>query len=287
VGVRFWEDRTGNIFLAEIPSWAKREGNSWYVDILTERPWHQYIAGIDGIDQGVDDSSGKGSSLACVVKKRLTKEDGISDSFANTYVGLYNHRSNDARTDFENVLQMLLFFHAQALLEFSKIRIRDYIIEEKKCAKYLAIEPKAPGEKINKFRRNTARRGLRVTKDIIYFYIDLIKDYIQDYYQTFIFKILVSQLLDYTFEDKGKLDIVAAMGMCEVLNAELRDIPVMQNENKDALFPSGLGYYTDPITGVKKFGVCKQDLDLNPPKQKQVDYYDTRPDAEKTIIYID
>lgn len=289
VGVRFWENPQGNVKILEMPSWAVKEGNSWYVDIHSPKAWHKYIGGIDGVDQGTLDSSGGGSNMACLIKKRRNEEDGaLSDGFANCYIALYNHRSADDRDDKENVFKMLLFFNAQALLEYTKKSIKDYIVKEKKSPKYLAVEPSAPGETNANFRRNIHRKGLRATKDVIDYYIEKIREYIHDYYQFIMFKEFVAELLDYTYEEKGDYDLVAAMGMCEVLTAELRDTSIYdESKKKEPVLNPSLGWHVDPITGKRYFGVDKKDPDIQVERERQVAYYDKTKEATKNVIYTD
>lgn len=292
-GIVFWEDKTGKVIITEMPSWAKKKGNGWFIDVGEEKTWQKYIAGIDGIDQGTNESSTKGSNMACLIKKRMNIEDGaLSDEYADSYVALYNHRSADARDDYENVYKLLLFFNAQALLEFSKLRIRDFIVDEKKAGKYLALEPSAPGERINSFKRNKFRRGLRATTDVISFYVELIDSYIRDNYHKIVFKDLLNQLLEYSVEEKTKFDLIAAMGMCEVLNAELRNVRFGNSDRKEELFPKKLGWYVDPHTGYKRLGdstVTDPERFFSP--ERQIAYYDKYggndgDDESDTIIYV-
>jgi hypothetical protein len=223
IGVQFIPYNKGKVSLLEIPNHATKHGNNYQVFLTNDMPDKLYIAGIDSIDQGTEDSAGVGSSLGCLIKKRFDPNDSLNP-FNNTYVGLYNERPKYAKDGWEVVLQMLIFYRAIGLLEYTKIGLKDYIVDTMKLGKYLSYEPKAPGEKITNYKRKQNKKGIRITTDIINFYLGLIEEYIRENNKNILFKQLLEQLSMYTFEDKTKYDLIAAMGMCEILSSEFKEI---------------------------------------------------------------
>jgi hypothetical protein len=105
---------------------------------------------------------------------------------------------------------------------------------------------------VKNFQGVKGRKGLRATSDIIWAYIEFIKSYIEDYSETLMFQEMVNQLLNYSFEKKRMFDLVAAMGMCEVLDKELRGVNVIQNVPQETF--QSMSWYVD-LNGVKKFGI--------------------------------
>jgi hypothetical protein len=82
---------------------------------------------------------------------------------------------------------------------------------------------------------------------------DLIRDYVEDYCSNIWFLPFLEQLNLYTDENKGKFDIVAAMGMAEVGDEELHDIIPKKVEVVSDDFQD-IGYYIDE-NGHKRFGI--------------------------------
>lgn len=272
IGVKFIPFAKGVFKILEHPSHIVKQDGGFFVALDSELPNKRYIAGIDSIDQGTEDSSGQGSSLGALVKKRYDPEKGL-DPFGNMYVAIYNERPKYAKDGHENVLKLLLYFKAIGLLEYTKITIKDYIVSLN-LGKFLANEPSAPGEVITNYKRKQFKKGLRITSDIIYFYLNLIEQYIKENHQKILFKELLEQLSSYTYDQKTKYDLVAAMGMCEILSAEFRDVSIRTEEKAVNLLP--MRWFTDPYTGVKKFGIpsdMNKDFMID---NKQVKYLDVK-----------
>lgn len=259
IGVIWYDNPNGLIQILEHPEWAKKDTKGrWIVKIDEDKPWRLNIAGIDSVDQGIDDSAGTGSNLGCVIKKRRPVEDALSATYPETYIALYNHRSHNVKHDYENILKLLLYFNAQALLEYTKVRIRDYIVDEMGFGKFLAYEPDL-SHTISNFKRKKLKKGIRATKDVILFYLGLITEYIDDSCEKILIKDLLDQIANYTYEEKGSYDLIAAMGMCEILATEYRDrLPTKVDSTPQFRSPR---WYKDPYSGKKVFGV--------PPEKEQ------------------
>ena len=275
-GVNFYENKKGVIKLLEIPEFAEKISNYYHVSLLNEIPDKLRVAGIDSIDQGSEDSSGNGSNLGCVVKKRFNPNNPL-DSYNNCYVAIYNERPKYAKDGWENVIKLLVFTRAIGLLEYTKIGIKDYVVDTLKLGKFLAYEPKAPGEKITTYKRNKHKKGLKVTADIINFYLGLIEEYLRENYQKILFKELLEQLSMYSFEEKTKYDLIAAMGMCEILSAEFRDI--LPTVAKEENIRKAMKWYID-YDGKRKFGVPPDFMSDFPILDNKIPLYYDRKDSK-------
>ena len=89
--------------------------------------------------------------------------------------------------------------------------------------------------------------------------LQLVANYIEDYWENIWFIDMLEQLLKYSDENKGKFDIVAAMQMTEIADEEVSElVPVAQKEIKEQF--QDIGYYKDE-KGYTHFGII--------PKQNQ------------------
>lgn len=256
-----WEkDPKGKFLIHQHPEWSDDKGHYKTVSLNDPlRDNNVYIAGIDSIDQGKKDSSGSGSSLACLVKKRVGVEGPMGDPTNNTYVAMYLNRPDDVRDAYDDVMLMLLYFNAKALLEYTKLRIISYF-EEKKYAWLFAREPENPAVVIHSYKKRKYKRGIRMTNDIIDYYVSLIKEYLEDYSENIYFVELLKQLSEFTIEKKTKFDLVVAMGLCEILDQEYRGVlPSSQVEKKT---PTRMPSFYKDANGVKKFGIKEENRDI-------------------------
>lgn len=234
VEIRFIPDKQGKHLITEHPPWAEYNG-SYYSVNLRERHLltdFLYVAGIDSIDQGTTDSSTAGSDAACLIKKRMSNMNAVSDPFANSYVCMYSNRGATARDDYRNITQNLLYFNAIALLEYTKIGIMNYIVHELKLPHLLAFQPKSPHRVITNYKARPTQRGMTVSSASIKHGLSLIKEYIDDHYSRLLLYPLVDQLSRFTYDKKGKFDLVAAMMMCEFQDTEMMDVLARTKETK-------------------------------------------------------
>ena len=247
----FKENKEGNLYIFEHPVWVSQvmgglsTNESKIIDKL-------YISGIDSVDQDKKDSTAKKgdlSKIACLVKKRVDPTSPLNAT-NSSYVAMYWGRSEDSRDDYEQILLLHIYYNALGLLEHTRIRIRDYFVE-KNATKYLAREPSHLSNTIKGYNHISHKIGIRITTDIIDAYIDYIKEYIQDYYDRIYFIDILRQLGDYSNEKKKKFDLVAAMGMCELLDREMRDVQPNNSKNKNKI--KQMSWYTDSF-GRKVFG---------------------------------
>lgn len=86
--------------------------------------------------------------------------------------------------------------------------------------------------------------GAPATEAVIRHQLDLISNYIDEYCQEIWFIEIVEELLKYSYENKRKFDIVAALGMALLADEELMFIkPKIESDASDVIEP--FGYWTD------------------------------------------
>ena len=166
-----------------------------------------YIGGIDSIDIGSADSAsadGKGTSDFCIIiKKRIL---GLQNPM---YVAMYKDRPRDPREAYDTAAKLLMYYSCKAVLESTRTAILTYF-RDKKFLHLLMKRPRATMPDVSK--GNSNMYGSPATVKVIEHYRELIYDFVLDYSRTIAYPEIVSQLLDYTDENKRKFDIVAAMG---------------------------------------------------------------------------
>jgi hypothetical protein len=83
--------------------------------------------------------------------------------------------------------------------------------------------------------------------------IQLVSEYIENYWEEMWFLDMLEQLLKYSDENKGKFDIVASMQMAEIADEEISElVPVATKEVQEEF--QDIGYYKDE-KGYTRFGV--------------------------------
>lgn len=259
--IRFVPSSQGQISLLEHPQWAvEQPDGSWVVNLSTPTKKKLYIAGIDSIDQGSSDSETEGSKLALLIKKRLDPDNPMNP-YNSSYVCKLNYRPEDVRLAYDQIGYALMYYDGLALVEYSKIAIIRYFAD-KKWIKYLAKEPEAPSRTIKNYSANSNKYGIRATTDIVNFYIQKIKDYLLDYADKLYFSDQLKQLSQYTREEKRKYDLIAAMGCCEILEAEFSNVLASSSVQKKVKFTPPVWYQDE--TGRKVFGVKPQEESFIP-----------------------
>jgi hypothetical protein len=155
-----------------------------------------------------------------------------------------------------------MYYNAEVNIEYTKIGIVNYFKQYKQSHRLMrrpqVAMPKDTTE-IEEMARmygveRTTLIGTPATNTVIDHQDGKIKEYIDDYYDQIYFPDLLEQLREYRRNDRRKFDLVIAMGLCELADEELMGTPAQpQQEYKDEL--KLYGYYIDPATGRKKFGV--------------------------------
>ena len=223
-GVRFKPHPQGNIEVIEEP--LKEDGN--HIRNL-------YVGGIDSIDMGTSESivGDKGSKFCIVIKKRSYGLGG------NQYVCKYIDRPADVREAYENAAKMLVWYNCQANIEDTKVALKVYF-REKGWIKLLMKRPKYALEGQSNNTQASNLIGTQASEKMINYGLDLVRDYIEDYYESICYLDMIMQLQDYSYEDKGRFDIVAAMQMCEIGDQDMMGITPRKVETYKW---KGIGWY--------------------------------------------
>ena len=217
----------------------------------TGKPYKNlYVAGIDAIDQGRKDSATDKdvSDFCIVIKKRVF---GLNDP---KYVAIYKYRPDDIRQAYDISMKLLVWYNCKALLEHTKISIKTYFEEKGKSNLFMA----RPKFAITGPRRpNKQLIGLPATEAAIQHGLELVQNFVNDYWHTIDYELMIDQLLNYTYDNKRKFDVVAAMQMAEIADEDLTGIsPTIVSPIKNQW--RDIGYYIDE-NGYKRKGIIPRD----------------------------
>lgn len=210
-----------------------------------------YVAGIDAIDLGADNSaSDEDVSDFCIVIKRRVFGDREPK-----YVAIYKDRPRDIRAAYMIALKLLTWYNCQAMLEFTKISFQQFLRDRKKDNLLMSRPEYAVS---GRAKRNPTKRliGVPSTESVIKHGLELISAFLSDYYYTIDYPEMLDELLKYTYENKRKFDIIAAMSCCEIGDEAMTGIiPIKQQsvakEWKD------FGWFIND-KGYREFGVIKK-----------------------------
>lgn len=212
-----------------------------------------YVAGIDAIDMGSQDSAQDYdvSDFCVVVKRRMRGMDEPK------YVAMYKDRPRDIRKAYETTLRLLLWYNCKALLEYTKITIQQYFINKGFGHLFMTRPDFAISQKAKAGRSQKRLIGLPATEAVIRHGLDLVGTYINDYCHLIDFDEMLEQFLNYSYENKKKFDIVAATQMAEVADEELSGVPpsIINSVSKEW---KDIGYYIDS-RGIKRRGVIQKE----------------------------
>ena len=230
---------SGSKLLVVEPPQTDQDGNVWK---------NLYVAGIDGIDIGSDNSATDDdvSDFCIVIKKRVF---GANEP---KYVAIYKDRPRDIRIAYMIALKLLIWYNCKAMFEFTRVGFQQFLTERKKD--YLLLDrPQYAVSVKNKKASNKRLLGVPGTESVIKHGLELIQNFLSDYYYTIDFVDMLDELLKYTYENKRKFDIIAAMSCCEIGDEALTGITpsktiVNQKEWQD------FGWYRDN-RGYLKYGI--------------------------------
>lgn len=205
--VNAYESPHGDVLIVEPPLTAS--DGSHYKNL--------YVAGIDAIDQGTEDSATDNdvSDFCIVIKKRVRGMDEPK------YVAMYKARPRQIRAAYETAHKLLVLYNCQAMLEYTKFSFQRYL-QERKAEDLLMKRPDFAMS--NKARKQAAVKkliGLPATEAVIKHGLELVTAFLEDYWYTIDFKEMLDELLKYSYANKRKFDIIAAMQMCEIGDEEL------------------------------------------------------------------
>lgn len=252
-GLRWIKNNSGDVQIIEHPIWTQvsydEEGN----ELKYEKMNGLYVAGIDSIDLGMEDTSAltKDPSNFCIVIKR--RQFGLKDP---TYVAMYKARPNDVRDAYKTAIKLLQYYNCKANLEATRVSMLSWA-REKKYLNYFMYRPVATYPAGNNPKRRTI--GTPASIAIIDHQTDLIRDYVNDFCHNIWFEEMLDELSRYTDEMKRKFDIIAAMGLCELGDEDMMGVTPRQIENTDNSFQD-FGYYIDPETGYRRKGIIPKKI---------------------------
>lgn len=234
--VKLIPNPNGKVFIYEPP--MKDENGNTYNNL--------YVAGIDAIDQGTEDSSQNTdvSDFCIVIKKRVL---GTSNP---GYVAIYKDRPRDITTAYRTAMQLLVYYNCKAMLEHTKIGIIMYFRSKNKDNLFMK-RPKATMPDIRK--GNSSMIGYPATETYLKHGIELISRFVDEYCYSMQIDEMLEQLLKYSWENKRKFDIVAAMIAAELGDEDMLGFnPRVKNETNNTW--QDIGWYYDSY-GRKRYGI--------------------------------
>lgn len=252
-GLRWIKSNTGDVQILEHPIWTQVSYDDEGNELKYEKMNGLYVAGIDSIDLGMDDTSAltKDPSNFCIVIKR--RQFGLKDP---TYVAIYKARPNDVRDAYKTAIKLLQYYNCKANLEATRVSMLSWA-REKKYLNYFMYRPVATYPAGNNPKRRTI--GTPASVAIIDHQTDLIRDYVNDFCHDIWFEEMLDELSRYTDEMKRKFDIIAAMGLCELGDEDMMGVTPRQVESTDDSFQD-FGYYIDPETGYRRKGMIPKKI---------------------------
>lgn len=252
-GLRWIKNNSGDVQIIEHPIWTQVSYDEGGNELKYEKVNGLYVAGIDSIDLGMEDTSAltKDPSNFCIVIKR--RQFGLKDP---TYVAMYKARPNDVRDAYKTAIKLLQYYNCKANLEATRVSMLSWA-REKKYLNYFMYRPVATYPAGNNPKRRTI--GTPASVAIINHQTDLIRDYVNDFCHNIWFEEMLDELSRYTDEMKRKFDIIAAMGLCELGDEDMMGVTPRQVENTDNSFQD-FGYYIDPETGYRRQGVIPKKI---------------------------
>ena len=248
VGANFIKSDVGNIYILEGEETPYRNVQGSVFNDL-------YIMGLDSIDQGNADSAPgtEGSKLAAAIKKRIP-DGGAMSTTTNLYVAYYNHRSDDVRSDYENVLKLSMFFNSKINLEYAKIGIVGHFRTRGQYHRFIKRPTIATTNNMNAdpTKVKSSLLGTPASTQYIDYQDGKLAEYIDDNSHNIWFDPALEQLIEYDRDNRTPSDLVIAMGLCELMDDDLLGKIAKPKEATAEL--SDFGYYKDPYTGRKIYG---------------------------------
>ena len=215
-----------------------------------------YIAGVDGIDIGANDTSKETrdpSDFCIVILKRMM---GLQEP---QIVAVYKDRPGDEREAFKIAIRLCQYYNAKINIEATRKSFYTWS-KDRGYGNMFVRRPKATMNS-DLSRTLSNQIGTPATKQIIEQHTSLTANFVEDYCHTIWFEEILQELMSYTDENKTKFDLVAALGMVFLLDQELSQ-RVPSEVKKEVEEFEDFGYYTDE-RGYKRWGVIpKPDKEL-------------------------
>ena len=263
-GFKWTPNDKSKLQILEHPIWSREFQNSptyKYYDPETIGTQYNemkdlYIAGVDGIDIGANDTSKETrdpSDFCIVILKRMM---GMQEP---QIVAMYKDRPGDEREAFKIAARLCQYYNAKINIEATRKSFYLWA-KEKGYGNMFVRRPKATMTS-DLSRTLSNQIGTPATKQIIEQHTSLTANFVEDYCHTIWFEEILQELMSYNDENKTKFDIVASLGMVFLLDQELSQ-RVPSEVVKEVEEFEDFGYYTDE-RGYKRWGVIpKTDKEL-------------------------
>lgn len=260
-GYNWIPHKDGKVQILEHPVWsdaykrdiqkkeqeAAQKGQKFEAPPVYKEMRDLYIAGIDGIDIGQNQTSTETRSPSDFCLVILKRAYGIGEP---KIVCVYKDRPNEIRTAYKQAMCLLRYYNCKANVEATRVGFINWV-KYSNQANFLMRRPQAT---LQGLKSGNARSfGTPATSTIIEMQNELIASFIEDYCHTIWFEEILDQMVRYNLENKGKFDIIAALGMAMLADQELTGrIPIVVQPIEDTF--QDFGYYIDEH-GYRQFGV--------------------------------
>lgn len=267
-GFKWIPNSNGKVRILEHPVWSdlymeelqkqkeRAEENGEDFEIPAYKEMNDlYVAGIDGIDIGTNQTSKetKDPSDFCITIKR--RAFGLSEP---QYVAIYKDRPGNIREAYKIAMCLCRYYNCKINIEATRVGMVTWA-RENKCLNYFMKRPRATLTDVK--NGTTKQYGTPATKQIIEQHTDLTADFVEDYCHTIWFEEMLDQLTSYNDENKGKFDIIAALGMTELADQELSGRQPTKVVKEDESEFEDFGYWKDE-KGIRHYGII--------PKKEQI-----------------
>ena len=253
-GFKWIPNSSGKVKILEHPVWSdlykeqmsKQQTEDEEISVYKEMN-DLYVAGIDGIDIGANQTSSNTKEASDFCITILRRAHGLKDP---QIVAMYKDRPGNIREAYKIAMCLLKYYNCRVNIEATRMALVTWA-RENKCLQYFMKRPRATLTDIK--YGTTKQYGTPATKTIIEQHTDLTADFVEDYCHTIWFEEILEQLVSYNDENKGKFDIIAAMGMMFLADQELsgRQPTTVVKEVEEF---QDYGYYRDE-NGIKHFGL--------------------------------
>ena len=263
-GFKWTPNDKSKLQILEHPIWSKEFSHSptykYYDPDTIGSQYNEmrdlYIAGVDGIDIGANDTSKETrdpSDFCIVILKRAI---GLQEP---QIVAMYKDRPGDEREAFKIAIRLCQYYNAKINIEATRKSFYTWS-KDKGYGNMFVRRPKATMSS-DLSRTLSNQIGTPATKQIIEQHTSLTANFVEDYCHTIWFEEILQELMSYNDENKTKFDIVASLGMVFLLDQELSQ-RVPSEVVKEVQEFEDFGYYTDE-RGYKRWGVIpKPDKEL-------------------------
>ena len=253
-GFKWIPNSSGKVKILEHPVWSdlykeqmsKQQTEDEEISVYKEMN-DLYVAGIDGIDIGANQTSSNTKEASDFCITILRRAHGLKDP---QIVAMYKDRPGNIREAYKIAMCLLKYYNCRVNIEATRMAMVTWA-RENKCLQYFMKRPRATLTDIK--YGTTKQYGTPATKTIIEQHTDLTADFVEDYCHTIWFEEILEQLVSYNDENKGKFDIIAAMGMMFLADQELSGRQPTTAVKEVEEFQD-YGYYRDE-NGIKHFGL--------------------------------